>query len=135
MPVELVMPCGAWTCSPDASIRLTLKNNTSLAHLAAGEVGVLGEDYVEGKLDIDGSMRDLMYLAAAILPGSPVDAARNGCLTGLTRRVFSVWSHSVGRYARQIQFPYVLSADFYPFCLDPIGTTFFRNTLYHSVYT
>src|SRR3546814_14932743 len=83
MPVELVMPDGARAGSPDAAIRLTLKNNTTLAHLAAGEVGVLGEDYVEGKLDVDGSMRDLLYLAPALLPGSPVDAARHGWLTGL----------------------------------------------------
>ena len=113
------MPDGAKAGSSDAPVRLTLKNNATLAHLAAGEVGVLGEDYVEGRLDIDGSMRDLMRLAAAILPGSPVDAARSGWLTSLTRRLLSVWRHSIDRDARQIQFHYDLSDDFYALWLDP----------------
>lgn len=120
LPVGLVMPDGAKAGAPDASIRLILKSNATLAHLAAGEVGILGEDYVEGKLDIDGSMRDLMHLAAAILPGSPVDAARNGWLTSLIQRLISVWHHSVERDARQIQFHYDLSDEFFSLWLDPM---------------
>jgi cyclopropane-fatty-acyl-phospholipid synthase len=100
-------------------VRLTVKDKSTLAHLAAGQVGVLGEDYVEGKFDIDGSMRDLMRLAAAILPGSPIDAARVGRLTELIRRLVSVWRHSIERDARQIQFHYDLSDDFYALWLDP----------------
>src|SRR3546814_3915004 len=76
-------------------------------------------DYVEGKFDIDGSMRDLMRLAAAILPGSPIEAARVGRLTELIRRLVSVWRHSIDRDARQIQFHYDLSDDFYALWLDP----------------
>jgi cyclopropane-fatty-acyl-phospholipid synthase len=119
LPVELVMPDGSRAGASDPKIRFKLKDRATLLHLAAGEVGVLGEDYVEGKLDIDGSMRDLMAVAAAILPGSPVDAARQGWLTGLTRRLLSVWRHSIERDARQIQFHYDLSDDFYALWLDP----------------
>lgn len=119
VPVEIVLPDGARAGAADAPVRLSLKDNATLAHLSAGQVGVLGEDYVEGRLDIDGSMRDLMRLAAAILPGSPVDAARNGWLTGLIRRLLSVWHHSIDRDARQIQFHYDLSDDFYALWLDP----------------
>jgi cyclopropane-fatty-acyl-phospholipid synthase len=58
-------------------------------------------------------------LAAAILPGSPIDAARVGRLTELIRRLVSVWRHSIERDARQIQFHYDLSDDFYALWLDP----------------
>ncbi|MFP3803269.1 SAM-dependent methyltransferase, partial [Paraburkholderia sp. SIMBA_027] len=75
--------------------------------------GVLGQDYVEGRIDIEGSMRDVMAAASALLPGSPVDAARGGWLTELVRKVMSVWRHSVERDARQIEFHYDLSDDFY----------------------
>ncbi|HEY9571775.1 MAG TPA: SAM-dependent methyltransferase, partial [Pusillimonas sp.] len=59
LPVQLIMPDGQKVGSPDAEIRLTVKDRSTLAHLATGQVGGLGEDYVEGKFDIDGSMRDL----------------------------------------------------------------------------
>src|SRR3546814_10004387 len=63
LPVQLIMPYGQKVGSPDAEIRLTVKDRSTLAHLATGQVGGLGEDYVEGKFDIDGPMRDLMRLA------------------------------------------------------------------------
>src|SRR5690606_28318566 len=91
----------------------------ALAHLAEGAVGVLGQDYVEGRIDIQGNMRDVMAAASALLPGSPVDAARGGWLTELVRKVISVWRHSVERDARQIEFHYDLSDDFYALWLDP----------------
>ncbi|HWK72081.1 MAG TPA: class I SAM-dependent methyltransferase [Burkholderiaceae bacterium] len=119
LPVQIILPDGQKVGAPDAEIRLTVKDRSTLAHLATGQVGVLGEDYVEGKFDIDGSMRDLMRLAAAILPGSPIEAARVGRLTELIRRLVSVWRHSVDRDARQIQFHYDLSDDFYALWLDP----------------
>src|SRR5690554_827371 len=113
------MPDGQKVGSANAQIRLTIKDRATLAHLATGQVGVLGEDYVEGKFDISGSMRDLMRLAVAILPGSPIEAARVGRLTELIRRLVSVWRHSIDRDARQIQFHYDLSDDFYALWLDP----------------
>src|SRR5690606_8419834 len=119
LPVQIILPDGQKVGAPDAEVRLIVKDRSTLAHLATGQVGLLGEDYVEGKFDIDGSMRDLMRLAAAILPGSPIDAARVGRLTELIRRLVSVWRHSVDRDARQIQFHYDLSDDFYGLWLDP----------------
>ena len=70
------MPDGVKMGAPGAEVCLTIKDRSVLAHLAAGQVGLLGEDYVEGKFDVEGSMRDLMRLAATILPGSPIEAAR-----------------------------------------------------------
>ncbi|MGB6104697.1 MAG: class I SAM-dependent methyltransferase [Pusillimonas sp.] len=119
LPVQLVLPDGQKLGDPGAEIRLVIKDRSTLAHLATGQVGMLGEDYVEGKFDVDGSMRDLMRLAAAILPGSPIEAARVGRLTELIRRLVSVWRHSIDRDARQIQFHYDLSDDFYGLWLDP----------------
>jgi cyclopropane-fatty-acyl-phospholipid synthase len=119
LPVQLLMPDGVRMGPPGAEVCLAIKDRSVLAHLAAGQVGMLGEDYVEGKFDVDGSMRDLMHLAATILPGSPIDAARVGRLTDLIRRLMSVWRHSIDRDAKQIQFHYDLSDDFYALWLDP----------------
>jgi len=121
LPVSaaLVLPDGTRLGADNATIRLTFKDKASLAHIAAGEVGVLGQDYVEGKFEVEGSMRELMRLAAALLPGSPVEAARGGWYTELVRRLLSVWRHSIERDARQIEFHYDLSDDFYALWLDP----------------
>jgi len=117
--VALILPDGTRLGDANPKVLLTFKDKTSLAHVAAGEVGVLGQDYVEGKFDVQGSMRDLMALAAALLPGSPVEAARGGWYTDLVRRLLSVWRHSMERDARQIEFHYDLSDDFYALWLDP----------------
>ena len=119
LPVRLTLPDGNSVGASDAAVHLTVHETSTLANLAAGQVGTMGEDYVEGKFDVDGSMRDLMKVAAAILPQSPVDAARAGMFTTLIGRLMSVWRHTLDRDAKQIQFHYDLSDDFYALWLDP----------------
>ncbi len=119
VPVQLEMPDGTRVGAADPRVRFVAHDKGALAHLATGEVGVLGQDYVEGRVDIEGNMHDVMRAAAEMLPGSPVDAARGGWLTELVRRVVSVWRHSIERDAKQIEFHYDLSDDFYALWLDP----------------
>ncbi|MDO9023897.1 class I SAM-dependent methyltransferase [Zwartia sp.] len=121
LPVHLglVLPNGMRLGPPNPSVTLVAKQKKALAHLASGEVGLIGQDYVEGICDVQGSMRDIMAVAASILPGSPVEAARQGWLTGLISRVMSVWRHSIEKDAKQIEFHYDLSDDFYGLWLDP----------------
>jgi len=117
--VQLELPDGTVVGPADPQVRFVARDKSALAHLAEGAVGVLGQDYVEGRIDIQGSMRDVMAASAALLPGSPVDAARGGWLTDLVRKVMSVWRHSIERDAKQIEFHYDLSDDFYALWLDP----------------
>lgn len=113
------LPSGETVGSSDARVHLIIKNNATLAQLAAGQSGLLGQAYVEGGLDFEGSMRDLMQLASDILPGSPVEAARAGWLTSLIVHLTSVWRHTQQKDAEQIRFHYDLSDDFYALWLDP----------------
>src|SRR5690606_7789854 len=119
LPVRLTLPDGNSVGATDANVHLIIRDMGTLAHLVAGQVGTLGEDYVEGKCEVEGSMRDLMLLASSILTQSPVEAARAGMFTTLIRRVMSVWRHTPERDAKQIQFHYDLSDDFYALWLDP----------------
>jgi len=113
------LPDGTRIGATEPKVRFVARDKAALAHLAEGAVGVLGQDYVEGRVDIQGNMRDVMAAASALLPGSPVDAARGGWLTELVRKVISVWRHSIERDAKQIEFHYDLSDDFYALWLDP----------------
>jgi len=117
--LQLVMPGGQTLGPSDYEVQFVLKDSSALAHVASGQVGVLGQDYVEGKVDFQGSMRAVMRAAAAILPGSPVEAARCGWLTSLVHRMLSTWRHTEARDAKQIEFHYDLSDDFYQLWLDP----------------
>jgi cyclopropane-fatty-acyl-phospholipid synthase len=120
LPVSLglVLPDGTQLGPRDATVTLVAKQQSVLAHLASGQAGLIGQDYVEGLCDMRGSMRDVMTVAASILPGSPTEAARQGWLTGVISRVISVWRHSIERDAQQIEFHYDLSDDFYGLWLD-----------------
>jgi cyclopropane-fatty-acyl-phospholipid synthase len=97
---------------------LTLKDWSTLAVLAAGQIGKLGEDIVEGRVQYDGTMRDLMGAAAHLLPGSPV-TSDTGWWSELLRRARSLALHSPQKDAEQIQFHYDVSDDFYALWLDP----------------
>lgn len=119
MGLGLVLPDGTQLGPSDAPVTLVTKQNKALAHIVTGQVGLIGQDYVEGLCDVRGSMRDIMEVATSILPGSPLDAARMGWLTGVIARVMSVWRHSIERDAQQIEFHYDLSDDFYGLWLDP----------------
>lgn len=119
LPVQVQLPDGAVAGPANARMRLIAKDKTALLHLAMGQTGLLGEDYVEGRLDFEGSMRDLMDLAAAILPDSPIDVGRGNWFTRVARHLVSVRRHSTARDAKQIQFHYDLSDDFYALWLDP----------------
>ncbi len=119
IPVLLKMPDGSSIGASSASVVLLVQDTRALKHLASGDIGKIGEDYVEGRIDIRSSMRDLMAAACAMLPDSPVDAARQGLFGTLVKQLISVWRHSIERDAKQIEFHYDLSDDFYSLWLDP----------------
>lgn len=116
--VALVLPGGQRVGPADAAVTLGFSDWSSLATFAAGQVGRLAEDYVEQRVTIEGSMRDLMTAAASLLPGSPVPSDTRWW-TQIRRRARSLALHTHLRDAQQIQFHYDVSDDFYALWLDP----------------
>ncbi len=118
VPVSLVLPGHRRLGPADAAVRLEFKDWSGVATLAAGQIGMVGEDYVEERVKIEGSMRDVMTAAAAVLPGTPV-ASDTSWWTQMLRRAKSLASHTQQRDAEQIRFHYDVSDDFYALWLDP----------------
>ncbi|TFY97349.1 class I SAM-dependent methyltransferase [Ramlibacter rhizophilus] len=116
--VALRLPGGARVGSPDADVRLRFADWSSVATLAAGQIGKVAESIVEGRVAFEGSMRDLMLAAAHLLPGTPV-ASDTNWWTQVLRRTRSLVAHTPQRDAQQIQFHYDVSDDFYGLWLDP----------------
>jgi cyclopropane-fatty-acyl-phospholipid synthase len=117
--VRVKLPDGTVIGNAQAPILLHAKSTRTLKNLANGDIGLLGDDYVQGRLEFEGSVRDLMAVATALLPSSPVTAARQSNLVAMISRLISVWRHSVERDAKHIEFHYDLSDDFYALWLDP----------------
>ncbi len=117
--VQLQLPDGTKIGAIDPKMRLVVKDNGTLVNFATGQAGSLGEDYVEGRFEVEGSMRDLMKVAAAILDTNPVDTDKGNWIADLARNLVSMYRHTTARDARQIQFHYDLSDEFYQLWLDP----------------
>ena len=116
--VGVALPGGRQVGPPDAKVKLEFRDWSSLARLAAGQIGKIAEDYVEQRIRIEGHMRDVMAAAARLLPGSPV-ASDTSWWTQTLRRAKSLANHTPQRDAEQIRFHYDVSDDFYALWLDP----------------
>jgi cyclopropane-fatty-acyl-phospholipid synthase len=119
LPTALLLrlPGGQSLGPPEAPVQVELRHWSSLAKLKFGRVGALAEDYVEGKLGLHGSMRDVMAAMVSLLPGTPVRSGAGGW-TRLLTRARSIASHTPQRDAAQIQFHYDVSDAFYALWLD-----------------
>jgi cyclopropane-fatty-acyl-phospholipid synthase len=123
VPLALVLPDGHRIGPADAAVVLQLKELGPLAHIAAGEVGRVAEDYVEGRLDFSGSMRDLMAVAAQMVGDDPTqDSASPSALQWwreIRQNLRSRAQHQPAVDAQHIQFHYDVSDEFYGLWLDP----------------
>jgi cyclopropane-fatty-acyl-phospholipid synthase len=118
VPVALRLPAGERVGPPSAAITLSFKDWSGLATMAAGQIGRMAEDFVESRVQLEGHMRDLMAVAARLLPGTPVSSDTRWW-TQVRRRAKSLAAHTPHKDARQIRFHYDVSDDFYALWLDP----------------
>lgn len=116
--IHVRLPGGQQIGPPDAPVRMNLRHWSSVARLKTGQVGALAEDYVEGRLDLQGRMREVMAAVVGLLPGNPTQS-ETGWWTQLLARTRSLSAHTPGRDAAQVQFHYDVSDAFYALWLDP----------------
>ena len=119
-PLAVHLPTGQWLGPSTAPVRLDFPDLGSLAYLGTGHIGALGEGLVEGRIRLEGTMRDLMAAAAGVLRGSaaPVQGHAHWW-SRLLHHTRSLTAHTPQRDAAQIQFHYDVSDDFYALWLDP----------------
>ena len=112
------LPGGQRIGAAQPRLRLIVRDMHALLHLARGAIGRVAEDYVEGRLDIEGRLRDLMAVAPALLGRDPTHE-RAGLVQRMQRALWERMSHTPARDAAQIQHHYDVSDDFYALWLDP----------------
>ena len=118
MPIAVQLPQGQTLGPSDAPVKLLLSAWSSLARLKTGQVGALAEEFVEGKLNLEGRMRDVMAIAAGLLPGNPVHSD-SVWWRNMLGRARALTLHTPQKDASQVQFHYDISDDFYALWLDP----------------
>ena len=118
VPIALELPDGRRVAKPGSRVTLAFSEWSALAKLAAHQVGAIGEAYVEGQVQIEGAMRDLIDATVGMLPGNPAET-NTAWWSRLMRLAKSHNSHSLHKDAEQIQFHYDVSDDFYALWLDP----------------
>ena len=118
IPLSLRLPGGLVLGRRPADVTLEFSRWPAVALLATGEIGKIAEGFVEDRIRIDGAMRDVMEIAARLLPASPVPE-RSSLWQRIWRRTRSAAFHSIARDAAQVQFHYDVSDDFYALWLDP----------------
>jgi len=118
VPITLQLPDGRQVAKPGSRVTLAFSEWSALAKLTARQIGAIGEAYVEGRVQIEGKMRDLIDVAVSLLPGNPAET-NTSWWSRMHRRAKSRGSHSLGKDAAQIEFHYDVSDDFYALWLDP----------------
>ena len=119
VPMAVQLPAGQQLGAPDPAVTLRFRDRMALVALATGEIGNVGAAIVEGRVALEGGMRDLMAAAAGLLTRDPAREQHHGWWQRVLARARSMAAHTVARDARQVQFHYDLSDDFYALWLDP----------------
>lgn len=110
--VEIRLPDGSRVgFGLEPRVTLTIRDNDTLAAFAAPTLGTLGEAFVEGRIDVDGDMMEIIRLAdrLASAGGTPTTA----------RAALSLGSHAKSQDMVDVQYHYDVGNDFYQLWLDP----------------
>ena len=116
--VSVQLPSGERTGPEDSAVQLIFRSPKAFAALVGGEVGSVASAIVEGWVEVQGSPRDIMAVAAGLLHGDPVNDTPSW-LGQTISKARSLAMHTLIHDAEQIQFHYDLSDDFYALWLDP----------------
>ena len=130
IPITVALPDGRRVVTPCARVTLTFSEWRGLAKLAARQIGAVSEDFVEGRVALEGSMRDLIAVVVGLLPGSPIETDSGWCKKML-HRANSCSAHTLSKDVSQIEFHYDISDEFYALWLDPkrvYSCAYFRTT-------
>jgi len=101
-----------------AEVRLKLSAWRSLACLVRGQVGSLAEAYVNGEMEIEGTLPDVMAIAGA-LAGDPIRRGEQLAWPRCLQQWRSWLAHGLRRDAEQVRHHYDICDEFFALWLDP----------------
>jgi len=103
-------------------VRLRIRQASAVAALLSPNLDNLGQAYVEGQIDLDGSAADIMQLAwqlAELDAQGQAEKKGGGLLGRIAHRLSQAVAHTRQADKEAIQYHYDVSNDFYAEWLDP----------------
>jgi cyclopropane-fatty-acyl-phospholipid synthase len=113
------LPGGTRLGPADARVVVRPRGLAPLAWLVSGQVGRLAEAAVQGRVDLQGSMRDIIAVGFALVRDAPTAAPPLAGWVDLLRHGRSLIRHRPAADRRQVQQHYDVGDDFYALWLDP----------------
>ncbi|MCK9515409.1 MAG: cyclopropane-fatty-acyl-phospholipid synthase family protein [Ottowia sp.] len=101
------------------SVIVDVQNAKGAAALAAPSLDSLGTAYVEGNLDVQGSVQDILATAYQLSQVDDSGLVKPGLIGRVTKKVIDSAAHSKGQDKADIQYHYDVSNAFYAEWLDP----------------
>jgi len=128
LPLSVVLPSGQ-RIEPKtpARVEMRLRHAGALRHLLKPSLASLGTAYVEGLIDLEGEVEDIVAVAVRLSSASGSDFVDG--TQGLLSRL---WAHGRSRDRDAIQYHYDVSNDFYALFLDAhmvYSCAYFRSEL------
>jgi cyclopropane-fatty-acyl-phospholipid synthase len=115
LALALVLPSGRRIeLTSPAKVTITLKNLSTIRHLIQPTLSSIGGAYVEGELDIDGKIEDIVEMVISLAKsagGDDFSVSQPSLLQRLKQ-------HTKAQTQQAIQFHYDISNDFYKLFLD-----------------
>ncbi|TSE33268.1 SAM-dependent methyltransferase [Tepidimonas charontis] len=96
-------------------VTMTVRDVGALPALLAPSLDTLGEAYVEGRIDVDGDITDVLDVAHALVAAAREPQRAHGTL----HRLVKAFTHNRSLDRASIQYHYDVSNDFYAEWLDP----------------
>lgn len=78
VPMAVELPAGQHLGAPDPAVVLRFRDRMALVALASGDIGHVGAAIVEGRVALEGGMRDLMAAATGLLTRDPARDQHHG---------------------------------------------------------
>ena len=103
-------------------VAIHIRHPSAVPALLSPSLESLGEAYVEGRIDLDGSAPDLIEMAWKLAAAGAADAAgqrADGPVARLMQRIVHAAQHTQDNDRDAIQYHYDVSNDFYAEWLDP----------------
>lgn len=120
IPLEIELWNGhRYTLGDKAKVRITVPKMSSLGYLISPDLMKLGEAYVEGHIDVEGRLSDILEVGEQF--------ARSGAAPGRLGGIVSMVTHTRRSDRKAIQYHYDVSNEFYSLWLD-------RNMVYSCAY-
>ena len=118
VPMAVELPAGRQLGASNPAVTLRFQDRMALVSLATGDIGNVGAAIVEGRVAMEGGMRELMAAAAGLLVRDPAREEQHRWWHRALARARSLAAHTVEHDARHVRFHYDLSDDFYALWLD-----------------